>query len=449
MSHATWEDLAAGDGPGQARTEYGFIKPDGTHVNDTRRDSRTSHDKMAVRRLGVEPGPTGSWPSPSDKAVQSGHVRYLRIPKERTGRDHHELSIEVSAAHPDALRHAADLVRQHVPEGSTRHGVALSIANVDHWCDGCRGPAHGLTSEQAIAHLRAHLPGKRMTDTVRARALPFGGSESVADAVILRQLDEEDWERAKRRVGLPSDFELHPLELGVRRLLTRPRFNASVQPSKYVRGGLDLHVTPKIHPHIERITKNTFGDPPRPRDHTWYDKRYAHVEHDDTFGPVARLKPDSGLADKIPEKPDDEHMWRGMSHEEWTRAQQRGYIESDHAYNMSNQQSITSFSRHPRNAESYANGFAPNGHGATFHRPAYAVKVLRPAHAKPEQNNDDYLEVGGRIPLEHVKAVYRGRAWAMSAGEHELVPPREVKGGVWTTGSGRHVSSQIGWEKVR
>ncbi len=255
----------------------------------------------------------------------------------------------------------------------------------------------------------------------------------------LGESEEESLRRGMRDAGLPPHVEVPPIEIGIRKLISSGRYRLKAHAAAD-RDHYKVEIHPRPTRHVRRAGK------------VYYDHRYAELTPHPVWPDqhIAQLKKDSGLHDTIPEPKDVHHVWRGMSHEEWHGALRSGYIKSHALYNLGPSQAhTTSFSHDPDTARVYAHAFAPKGHQATFHRPAYLVKIPKPADAVPEYGkSDENFDVPNATPISHVKAVYRGRVYAMKPGYVEL-RPHYRDGKVWhISGSSMHPSASVGWEKV-
>lgn len=165
--------------------------------------------------------------------------------------------------------------------------------------------------------------------------------------------------------------------------------------------------------------------------------------------PIARVKP--GLTSELHKvlKPESDKMYRGMSHEEFENFQKTGEIKSTGEYNIADsQKGTTSWSKSPRQAESYANSFAPPMYRATFDRPAYVVVAKRagPEHQKtgpwlpPEE-----LSVTRPITKDDITEVWRARVASHGVGDYTLTE----NNGRYQLQFGSAPTADVVWERVR
>src|SRR5690606_26434977 len=88
----------------------------------------------------------------------------------------------------------------------------------------------------------------------------------------------------------------------------------------------------------------------------FYNKDLARLDED---GKVV-LREDSGYLPEIPAQPDENHIYRGMSYEEWLASLERGHLLSTGEYNLPEQEGLTFFTPDPARAAIYAGDFAPH-----------------------------------------------------------------------------------------
>lgn len=120
---------------------------------------------------------------------------------------------------------------------------------------------------------------------------------------------------------------------------------------------------------------------------------------------------------------DPSMLYRGLSHEEWEQAKQRGFFQTNGEYNIGNEQG-TMFSTRPDQAASYAAGFAPWHRKPGFNAPSYVISIPRPNDAFPHPSfrPDDTSEivVPGQIPFSQVRQAWQFRPYAIRHGDMDV-----------------------------
>lgn len=165
-------------------------------------------------------------------------------------------------------------------------------------------------------------------------------------------------------------------------------------------------------PDLADPEDNRFGTTFRLRPHPeWKDEAYRN-EAGDLVTP---------FEDEV--QADPSMLYRGLSHEEWEQAKQRGYFQSNGEYNLGKEQG-TLYSTDPSQARSYASGFAPWHRKPGFNAPSYVIGVPRPegAHQNPGLGLGDTTEmvVPGQVPFDQVRQAWQFRPYAAQNGSMEL-----------------------------
>src|SRR5690606_11159514 len=226
-----------------------------------------------------------------------------------------------------------------------------------------------------------------------------------------------------------------------REVLKSGRWNIRIKPERkdFVTKYYDIEYTPVRTDNVVEIRD---GEPGR----RFYDKSIARLDED---GKVV-LREDSGYLPEIPAQPDEDHIYRGMSYEEWLASLERGYLLSRGEYNLPEQEWLTFFTSDPARAARYAGDFAPHAFRPTFDRPGIVVKVRRPANAIEGGMGDSRVSPGevaveGRIPIREVVSVYEGRPYEMRNGYIGLYSEYDKP---WEVGSRIGASSSLGWREI-
>lgn len=186
----------------------------------------------------------------------------------------------------------------------------------------------------------------------------------------------------------------------------------------------------------------------RPEVH-WHDPEISHLETPHPEDPYprtyARLKPDSGYQQEIPNEKTDGVMYRGMSHEEFHSVKHTGKIQSLGGHNMDGQEGLTYFSHSPAQAQFYANSFAPVQHKATGQHPAYVVAVKNPGTGvRVPGTGEDEIGIPHHISDADILHVHVGRVFAAEPGSFDV---RKEWDGKHVEGSSSAPSTSIGWKK--
>jgi hypothetical protein len=180
---------------------------------------------------------------------------------------------------------------------------------------------------------------------------------------------------------------------------------------------------------------------------TYYDPKYA--ESYQLVPDVEGVKPKDvarGSFDDVKAEPGK--IYRGMSYEEYQAALERGHFVSRGDYNIGEaQKGLTFYSTDPRQAQAYAQGFAPWMYKATPSRPAVIVEVADPGkHIDLPELGRTTTEVAvrERIPIGSISRVWLGRPYIVE--EHQVDINRDKYHGT-SVGGGTSYSSSVRWEE--
>lgn len=147
---------------------------------------------------------------------------------------------------------------------------------------------------------------------------------------------------------------------------------------------------------------------------TKYDPATAHIV-DDVVVPKNEV-------DDFPKHAEPDTLYRGMSYEEYTSAMRSGAFKSEGSYNIGEQEKgLTYFSSDPRQAQSYAHGFAPWQYAATPTRPAVVVAVKDPGGHIVHPQRPSEIGITGKVPTSSIKQVYFGKPYAIKAGQIDVI----------------------------
>jgi hypothetical protein len=153
---------------------------------------------------------------------------------------------------------------------------------------------------------------------------------------------------------------------------------------------------------------------------------------------------------ELPTKGEEGLIYRGMSHEEFEGAIRAGAFGSKGEYNIGmSEDKLTFFSTSPRQAESYANGFAPWQFTPTPERPAVVVAIKDPGnHAKLPHLGGDTTEVGleGKISSGKIDHVFIGKPYDFKPGNQDVINDKYHG---MTPGSGSSPRASVIWKKIK
>lgn len=159
---------------------------------------------------------------------------------------------------------------------------------------------------------------------------------------------------------------------------------------------------------------------------------------------------DSKALTELPEKGEPGMIYRGMSYEEFEGAIVAGQLRSRGDYNIGeSEKSLTFFSTSPRQAESYANGFAPWQFSPTPSRPAVVVAIKDPGgHAALPHLGKDTTEVGlkGGAANSTIDHVFIGRPYSVKPGSHDII---DDKYHGKSSGSASSPRTDVVWKRVK
>jgi SAM-dependent methyltransferase len=266
-----------------------------------------------------------------------------------------------------------------------------------------------------------------------------------------------DYEISRRGGKPPSDNVIVKPE-DSKSLLDRVK-KAKGYFAENMKGVIDKHFLFPIRRSLGGYDKNRieYGYLPKPNENTgirikyrdydeakqWpepviYDKRVVN-ERGEVINDKYE-KYDREYNDKISRETDPDHLFRGMSGEEFASVKKSGKIESDKRMNLGGQENITSFSQYPSQAHNYAHGFTAWWDMPTFDTPRYVVKVKRTG-VDYDINRVGEAEVKGSVPTENIVDVWEIRLAEATPGKVEVVETYE--GGI---GEGKP-SKEVGKEK--
>jgi hypothetical protein len=214
----------------------------------------------------------------------------------------------------------------------------------------------------------------------------------------------------------------------------------------YLRHEYGIHpvTAPATHTYVDHRgrTKTVHYDPeltggqvPRPGQfrHEWDDHQALRNEVSDLALPPGML-------------------WRGMSHDEYEKARQQGYFESQGDHNIGDiQKGLTFFSTNPEQASNYATWFAPADYKPTFTHPGHIIGIPDrpdvPRGPDPTRPDPTSTEVGvpGRVPFGAVTHHYVGHPSTITPGSQGVV--EGWRG--WEESGGSHPTSTIMWKHHR
>ena len=151
----------------------------------------------------------------------------------------------------------------------------------------------------------------------------------------------------------------------------------------------------------------------------YYDPARVTVENGE-FRP--QVNHPEGAVFRLEDDPDTDLLWRGMSNEEYEKAKELGYFETNGSYNLGPEQDgKTFFSTQRSSASTYANGFAPWQYTPTFDRPAHVVGIPNRPDVPRGPLGDDpkshEVGISGRIPFSEVSDHWVGNVAALQPGE--------------------------------
>jgi hypothetical protein len=142
---------------------------------------------------------------------------------------------------------------------------------------------------------------------------------------------------------------------------------------------------------------------------------------------------------------DEAFIYRGMSQEEWLKAEETGVIKSSGEYNLGpEQEGLTYFSTDAGSATYYASSFAPPQFKATPDKHAVVVAIKKRPGVHVKGTGEHEVGLAGSIPLDEVVGRWEGRPYMSDTGFTEII--RDAHG--TRDGSGYTPSIQLGWRRV-
>ena len=221
------------------------------------------------------------------------------------------------------------------------------------------------------------------------------------------------------------------------------------------RARYNVEIKAKIPAGIKPFVNRPGADGNRPDRIGYYNPKLAKLETIDKgvqYLERTYARPLPGLSQEIAPLPGKDIIYRGMRAEEYEKFLRTGEIVSSGAYNMEGQEGLTYWGSDPGIATSYANGFAPWPHKATFEKPAYVVAAKRPAESdirKVAGTGENEVGVARAIGKDEIVGVWRGDVFEHMPGDQDINPssydPNEK---VYEAGSGSGASSGVVWQKV-
>ena len=296
----------------------------------------------------------------------------------------------------------------------------------------------------ALAEIKAFDPDEPRDEGGKWTDGGGGDSDSGSAAGESKPIPPED-KPSHGIHGLPSSVKVNDHLL--QQAIDRGAYTISATekpPGKYESGPprYSLTVTARIPSGIKSFEQR----PGRPSS-AYYNPKLADLQ---TFNPGEKYlertqaTPKAGLSTKIAPLPGDNIIYRGMRAEEYQKFLDTGKIVSTGTYNMEGQEGLTYWATDPATAASYANGFAPWPHKATFEKPAYVVATTMPKETRHVPGTGEN-EVGVERPVDQseIVGVWRGDVYEHLPGEADLVPTPE---GHYQLGGGSGASSSVVWQ---
>lgn len=233
--------------------------------------------------------------------------------------------------------------------------------------------------------------------------------------------------------GLPLHVDLESPHLySIREALQRDVFAFSVTDASNDYGEkykFDISLK-NIPAHWEKSPRGQF-----------YDPQHFNINE---FQRIQSKNPD---VYKAPDGREDGFLFRGMSHEEFCQARERGYFESRGDHNLgSEQEGLTYFSKDKAQASHYASGFAPWQFKATVEHPAVMVKIKDPGnHMSVAGTGEDEVGLRGRVPFSLMVGAYLAHPIAVDPGYLEIVEQSWPGSKKYTLGSASGMSVSTQW----
>lgn len=245
---------------------------------------------------------------------------------------------------------------------------------------------------------------------------------------------QAEWLAAAEKKGLPGDIaaRVHESQMVPKSLLLNDRYDVSVAKLEAKGHQYQPEYSIRYAPHQTPGIKS-FVDKGRDALHTYYDPEVGQVGPHPIFEgrQTVTPKPASGyltweqMKESYPnwDTASSDFVYRGMSAEEMAEVVRTGEIKSYGAYNIGKEQEgLTFFGTDASIANSYASSYAPVSMKATFDRPAFIVKVRRPADEQLVLNPRLENEVGvrGSVPADQIVEVIEVRPYEVQEGVMEL-----------------------------
>ena len=351
----------------------------------------------------------------------------------------------------DGLRKDAELHNPILDDGDHEKADAVSrkVAKRLGLSDADIDALSGKTEN--VKHLREASREKYSEDEPRdegGRWTDGGGSDSGSGSAAGESKPIPPEDTSSHGIhGLPSSVKVNDHLL--QQAIDRGTYTISATekpPGKYKSGPPRYHltVTAKIPPGVK-----SFEQRPDRASPAYYNPKLADLQ---TFNPGEKYlertqaTPKAGLSTKIEPLPGDNIIYRGMRAEEYQKFQETGKIVSTGAYNMEGQEGLTYWATDPATAASYANGFAPWPHKATFENPAYVVATTMPKETRHVPGTgENEVGVGRPVDKSEIVGVWRGDVYEHLPGEADLVPTPE---GHYELGGGSGASSSVVWQRA-
>ena len=277
------------------------------------------------------------------------------------------------------------------------------------------------------------------------------------------QGSQETWRSVRDRWGTAevSAIKGLPADIIVKdRLIEQARergawdITAKALPKDEYRSGrtrYNLEIKAKIPKGIEQFV-NRPGDADRPDRIAYYNPKLAKLETIDEgvqYLERTYARPLPGLSQEIAPLPEKDIIYRGMRAEEYEKFLQTGEIVSTGTYNLEGQEGLTYWATDPSTAISYANGFAPWPHKATFEKPAYVVATKMPKETRHVPGvGENEVGVARAITKDEIVGVWRGDVFQHMSGDQDIAPiSYDLSESVYRAGSGSSPSSDVVWRR--
>lgn len=145
----------------------------------------------------------------------------------------------------------------------------------------------------------------------------------------------------------------------------------------------------------------------------------------------------------FPEVPTEGRMYRGMSAEELENASADGFFKSIGSYNLPGQEGLTYWSSKPKQAQTYANDFAPWAFKATPSRPAYVVEAVHDPSRLARVDGVTELGMSGATPLSDMRRAWRGDVYAFEPANYSVFDDFGT-----TRWGGTSPTSRVTWSEI-